>query len=53
MARDMKPPKRAKGKRKKITTKGKPGDTGPWGANPARDRYTPPPKLDRGEDGSS
>lgn len=23
------------GKPKKITTKGKPGDTGPWGANPA------------------
>jgi hypothetical protein len=31
-------PKKAKGKRKKITTKGKPGDTGPWGATPARDK---------------
>lgn len=27
------------GKPKKITTKGKPGDTGPGGANPARNKY--------------
>ena len=27
------------GKPKQITTKGKPGDTGPGGANPARNRY--------------
>lgn len=26
------------GKPKRITTKGKPGDTGPWGANPARNK---------------
>ena len=44
--RDMKPPKKGR-KPKKITTKGKPGDTGPWGANPARNRYKPPPKLKR------
>ena len=37
MAKDMKPPEKG-GKPKKITTKGKPGDTGPWGATPARDR---------------
>ena len=33
----MKPPEKG-GKPKRITTPGKPGDTGPWGANPARDR---------------
>ena len=46
----MKPKKPMKkpesgGKPKKITTKGKPGDTGPWGANPASGM--PPPKLKR------
>lgn len=33
----MKPPEKG-GKPKRITTPGKPGDTGPWGANPARNR---------------
>lgn len=33
----MKPPEKG-GKPKRITTPGKPGDTGPWGATPARDR---------------
>lgn len=40
----MKPPKKG-GKPKRITTKGKPGDTGPWGANPASGKK--PPKLKR------
>ena len=33
----MKPPEKG-GTPKRITTPGKPGDTGPGGANPARDR---------------
>lgn len=33
------------GKPKRITTKGKPGDTGPWGANPASGKK--PPRLKR------
>lgn len=32
---EMKKPEKG-GTPKKITTEGKPGDTGPWGANPAR-----------------
>lgn len=35
------------GKPKRITTKNKPGHTGPGGANPAADGYKPPPKLKR------
>ena len=36
----MKPPEKG-GTPKRITTPGKPGDTGPWGATPARDRQKP------------
>lgn len=37
--RGMKKPDKAKGgPPKRITTPGKPGDTGPWGANPARNQ---------------
>jgi len=42
MAKKMKKPDKAKNPPKRITTPGKPGDSGPGGAHPGRN---PPPRT--------
>ena len=44
-------PERAKTKPKKITTPGKPGDSGPGGAHPGRNRPPKPKTKSAGEKG--
>jgi hypothetical protein len=49
--RKMPEPERAKTKPKKITTPGKPGDSGPSGAHPGRNRPPMPKTKSAGEKG--